>query len=278
MSTTMNPPRSGRKEASFNVGRGGPIMGMVLAFVSMLLIAIIWRSYQQAFAFTKGLDKNNPDYATYWYPMLVANLVILPIAAVVWYLRMWSSANKSPASQMTRSEEGRRIWTLWLIIAAVCTMAFVAGSFQAEQDGSWHQVVLRDSSFTPSHIMLFYGSFPLLIYLVVGAYLYARTRLPHMYGGDRFPVSFGLAISGAVLLMFQVAMNEFGHSFFQGEELFSAPLHWGFVIFAYLLAGIFAVWFETLPRAVELAKQERAEAQGVRVEEQAGSTAATTTV
>ena len=46
-------------------------------------------------------------------------------------------------------------------------------------------------------------------------------------------------------------------SFFQAEEVFAAPLHWPFVIFAYLLASTFAVWFGTLPRILELARQER---------------------
>ena len=105
--------------------------------------------------------------------------------------------------------------------------------------------------------MLFFGSFPVLIYLAVGAFIYARTRLPHLFGGKLVPVSFALIIGGTILLMFQVAMNEFGHSFFQAEEVFAAPLHWPFVIFGYLLAATFAVWFSTVPRAAELARQER---------------------
>lgn len=33
-------------------------------------------------------------------------------------------------------------------------------SFFTEQDASWHQVIIPDTSFTPSHISLFYGAFP----------------------------------------------------------------------------------------------------------------------
>ena len=43
----------------------------------------------------------------------------------------------------------------------------------------------------------------------------------------------------------------------EAEELFSASLHWPFVLFGYLLAATFSVWFETSPRLFEIARQER---------------------
>lgn len=99
---------------------------------------------------------------------------------------------------------------LWGLTLAFTFMIFLMGAFFGEQDAVWHQTAVRDTVFTPSHIVLFCGTFPLSITFSVGAYLYARTRLPGLYrnrdGG--MPLSFVLMIVAAVLLMFQVALNE----------------------------------------------------------------------
>src|SRR5207248_8629367 len=104
-----------------------------------------------------------------------------------------------------------------------------------------------------------YGIFPVFIGIAVGTFLYARDRLPRIFVDKGFPVSFGLVLTGSFFLLFWVGFNEFGHSFFTPEEVFSAPLHWGFNSFAYLLAGTFAVWFQTAPRLFELVDKEAEE-------------------
>jgi methane/ammonia monooxygenase subunit C len=72
-----------------------------------------------------------------------------------------------------------------------------------------------------------------------------------------------LMIGGISTLFFWVAVNEFFHSFWQTEELFSAPLHWGFVLFFYVGGAlIFSIWFQTLPRMYELIGQLQAEPGG----------------
>lgn len=245
-----------KKKSWGPVARGGSYWSMLIAIAPIAALAVGWRAYQQIFAFKYGLDSHSPDFNKYWLTLALANMTLLPLAAGTWYVWLWVSGQKL-SKQPTREEESRRLWNLWLIILAFCVAVFFGGSYAAEQDASWHQIVTRDTAFTPSHDVLFYAAFPLMIYLSTGAYLYARTRLPHIYGGKLLPVSFALIIGGSLLLLFQVAMNEFGHSFFQAEEVFAAPLHWPFVIFAYLLAGTFAVWFGSLPRIVELARQER---------------------
>lgn len=238
------------------IHRGGSYKSILLAIAPIAMLAFSWRAYQQVFAFSTGLDSHNPAFTTHWLTLALANMTLLPAAAGAWYVWLWVSAKRLP-TEMTGEDEARRLWNLWLIILTFTAAVFVGGSYAAEQDASWHQIVTRDTAFTPSHDVLFYGAFPTMIYLAAGAYIYARTRLPHLYGGKLLPVSFALIVSGSLLLLFQVAMNEFGHSFFQAEEVFAAPLHWPFVIFAYLLAGTFAIWFGTLPRIMELARQER---------------------
>nr|ADW80612.1 particulate butane monooxygenase subunit C [Nocardioides sp. CF8] len=217
---------------------------------------LLWRWYQQAFAFTKGLDRTLPEFNQFWGTMFLVNMTVLPLLAGAWYVYLWSSSRKL-APPANGAEEAGRIWRLWLLVAGFTAAVYWGGSYFAEQDASWHQVTMRDSAFTPSHAILFYGVFPLMIYMATGTYLYARTRLPHLYGGKAIPVSFALMIGGSSLLVFQVAMNEFGHSFWEAEELFSASLHWPFVIFGYLLAATFSVWFETTPRLFAIARQER---------------------
>ncbi|QNJ96522.1 ammonia monooxygenase (plasmid) [Mycolicibacterium fluoranthenivorans] len=254
-------PKLNKPDAGFSVSRGGTVATIALGIGAVSALCLFWRGWQQAFAFSAGLDKNLPAFTHFWLTLLAFNLTVLPAAFAGWYLWMWKTAG-NPSAQLTRQQEGKRLWNLWVLILAFTISVFWGGSFFAEEDASWHQIVIRDTSFTPSHTVLFYGIFPLMIYIAAGIYIYARLRLPHIYGGQRFPVSFGLMIGGTVLLLFQVAMNEFGHSFFTPEELFSAPLHWPFVIFGYMLAGTFAVWFETLPRIGELARQEQAAEQG----------------
>jgi methane/ammonia monooxygenase subunit C len=62
----------------------------------------------------------------------------------------------------------------------------------------------------------------------VATFLYGRTRLPHIYRDRGYPLSMLLMIGGIFSLFLWVAVNEFFHSFWQTEERFSAPLHWGF--------------------------------------------------
>ncbi|PND54402.1 ammonia monooxygenase [Mycobacterium sp. ENV421] len=261
MTTTRTERASGHRGATAHksdgpVSRGGSWVALVIALSAVAALSLGWRLYQQVWAFTTGLDSHTPDFNKYWLSLAAANMLLLPAGAAAIYAWLWVSAKRLP-KEVSREDESGRLWRLWVLVAMFCATVFAGGSFFAEEDASWHQILTRDTAFTPSHDVLFYGVFPLMIYMAAGIYLYARTRLPHIYGGKALPVSFTLIVAGSALLFFQVAMNEFGHSFFQAEEVFSAPLHWPFVIFGYLLAATFAIWFETLPRIFELARQER---------------------
>ena len=44
--------------------------------------------------------------------------------------------------------------------------------------GTWHMTVIRDTDFTPSHIIEFYMSYPIYSVIAVGAFFYAKTRIP----------------------------------------------------------------------------------------------------
>ncbi len=230
-----------------------------LALLPPTALAVGWRTWQGFFAFRYGLDSSTPQYQTYWLGLVALNLTVLPLAAAIWYAVTWVTG-RHLAADMARDgldpqTEVQRIWRLWLILAGFATAAYWGGSFFAEADAAWHQVTMRDTAFTPTHTSLFYGAFPVMIYASAGAFLYARSRLPHLFGGRGVPVAFGLLIGGSLLLLFQVAFNEFGHSFWQAEEVFSAPLHWPFVLFAYMLVSAFAIWLVSARRLLTLVRE-----------------------
>jgi methane/ammonia monooxygenase subunit C len=105
-------------------------------------------------------------------------------------------------------------------------------------------VIIRDASFTPSHIPLFYGSFPMYIITGVSTFLYARTRSPLYNKGTSFPLV--MAIAGPLMSLPNVELNEWHHAFWFMEELFSAPLHWGFVVLAWAALSQVVLRFRSL--------------------------------
>jgi methane/ammonia monooxygenase subunit C len=144
-------------------------------------------------------------------------------------------------ASLTVKEEIKRYFYFLMWLGVYLFAVYFGSSFFTEQDASWHQVIIRDTSFTPSHIPLFYGSFPMYVIMGIATYLFAKTRLPLYNKGTSFPLV--MAISGPVMSLPNVGLNEWGHAFWFMEELFSAPLHWGFVVLAWaaLFAGGVAV-------------------------------------
>jgi methane/ammonia monooxygenase subunit C len=156
---------------------------------------------------------------------------------------------------VTHSEEVYRIAVFWGLVGATSVVLYFMASFFVNADGAWHQTTVRDTAFTPPHIVMFYGAFPLGITMSVGTALYGITRLTKIYpASSGFPWSFFLLIGASVTEMMQVALNEWGHSVWITEEVFSAPFHWPFVIYAWLGLAIFALWVETLVRLLSIEK------------------------
>jgi methane/ammonia monooxygenase subunit C len=234
----------------------GKLSSIVLAVAPVFVLALFWRTWQGFFAFDKGLDSTMPGFDAYWLSIFAFNMFGIPLIAAIIYATIVITGIKASATPLTPHEEAKRHFRMMLGMAAFGVACYWGGSYYAEEDAAWHQVTLRDTAFTPSHIGLFYGAFPLMFYIAFGCYLYGRTRLPHMWGGNKIPVAFVLVIGGTVLLVFQVAFNEFGHTFWQTEEVFSAPLHWPFVFFAWLLIAAAAIWLPTVQRFATLVKNE----------------------
>jgi methane/ammonia monooxygenase subunit C len=203
------------------------------AIVAMIAIAL--RIYQQMYAWTVGLDATAPEFQTYWMNFLYAGFVVEALAATGIWGYLWMTREKK-IPRLEAREELRRLGVFTAMIFVYVFAVFWAASFFAEQDASWHQTVVRDTAFTPSHIVLFYMTFPMYIILGVAAYLYGRTRLPRFAARHSLP--WIIAVAGPFMLLPVVGYNEWAHSYWILEERFTAPVHWWFTFFAWTGFGL----------------------------------------
>jgi len=232
-----------------------PVFNPRLALGTMVGITLLmaaYRIYQQIFAWSAGLDSTDPAFETYWINLLKGELVLLVCSWIGLWSWLWVTRDRNLAALKPR-DEIRRYFNLVLYILVYAFCVYFTGSFFAEMDASWHQTVVRDTAFTPSHVILFYGTIPLYILFGVGAFLYSVTRLPRF--AERLSIPFTMAVAGPFLILPNLGYNEWGHAFWMMEEFFSAPLHWGFVVLGWsvlalggLLLQIAQHIFETMGR------------------------------
>jgi methane/ammonia monooxygenase subunit C len=228
---------------------------LIVTCVALTTLFLGLNAYMHAFALAFGTDSATPEFTLYWRGLLLLELVGVGGGTVAWWGWLVRSG-RSLAAPMSAGVEVRRIASLWGLVGATALVLYFMASFFVNADGAWHQTTVRDTAFTPPHIVMFYCAFPLGITLSVAAYLYAYTRLPTIYpAASGFPWSFFLLIGASVTEMMQVGLNEFGHSVWITEEIFAAPLHWPFVTYGWLAFGIFAVWVETMVRLLSIEKE-----------------------
>ena len=163
---------------------------LVCGIVGALMIGA--RLYQQMYAWSAGLDATSPEFQTYWMNLLFAQFAVEAIAAFSLWGYVWFSRPRDVGRVQTH-EELRRFGVFIALIFCYVFAVFWAASFFGEEDASWHQTVVRDTSFTPSHIILFYWAFPIYIILGITAYLYARTRLQRFAARHSLPWVIGVA-------------------------------------------------------------------------------------
>lgn len=229
------------------LGNFARLFGPIAAVVAVTFIGLRW--YQQWAAWEYGLDATAPEFGTYWMTLFYVQIaVISAVIAGTWGWLWWSRDRH--LDELEPKEELYRYFRWIGIIGAYVTAVYWAGSFHAEQDAAWHQTVVRDTSFTPSHIVLFYGAFPTFVWLGGTMFLYAMTRLPVYAKRMSLPVL--IAFVGPFLMLPNVAYNEWGHAFWTTEEIFSLPLHWGFVVFGWAVLALGGVFSQLLNRLVEL--------------------------
>ncbi len=229
-----------------NWGRIGLIFGVAA------VVYAIYRVYMQQMAFTVGLDYYEPEFQVYWMSLFWAQMVLgaLAFAGINGYL--WMTRERHP-ELVTPREELRRYFGLLLWVFAFAIILGMLGSLATESDAAWHQVTIRDTDFTPTHIGLFYFALPALIIAAVSVFVYVRTRLPQH--SNKYLVPLGIALSGPIMILPTVGYNEWGHTFFYAEELFGAPVHWGFAFLGLALLAVGGVIVHILSRMGELIRE-----------------------
>jgi methane/ammonia monooxygenase subunit C len=237
--------RSPSEAAGFKVD----IRLMGFAFLALTAIYVSFRIYQQVYGLKAGLDSTSPEFATYWTTLLEIELPVLFGAGVACWIYLFLTRDRNVDSVAPRVELARYFsLTMWLV---VYTFTFYwTGSFFAEGDGNWHQTVLRDTPFTPSHIVLFYACIPIYLFFGVGSFVYAMTRLPAFAHGISLMHVF--AVVGPFLILPNLGYNEWGHAYWLTEEIFSHPLHWGFVVLAWNALALAGVLLQIIGRMREL--------------------------
>ena len=194
-------------------------------FMVLLGIAILfgsYRIYQHATSFTVGLDYFSEDFQKYWMTLLYIQLPVLFAmgAGIVGWL--WHTRDRH-LDKLAPAEELRRYFVLLAQILVFAVVAYLTASPFTEADAAWHQVTVRDTDFTPTHIVLFYFGIPLVV-------------------------------AGPIMIMPNLGLNEWGHTFFYAEELFAAPIHWGFVLLGWATFAAGGLVVQILTRVVELTK------------------------
>jgi len=84
----------------------------------------------------------------------------------------------------------------------------------------------------------------------VGGFLYAMTRLPEFSRG--ISVAHVCAVLGPVLILPNLGFNEWGHAYWLTEEIFSHPLHWGFVVLGWNALALPGVALQMAKRMIAL--------------------------
>jgi len=221
-------------------------------FKVIIGIAVVYgfvRVYMHAFAYTMGLDYFEPEFATFWMSVFWLQAFVCTATFIGAMGYLWVTRERSPETVAPEVELSRYFKVItWLV--GYTAVVLILGPLAGESDAAWHQVVIRDTDFTPTHISLFYLGFPALIIFGVGSFVYAKTRLPMHAKKSLVPL--GIAIGGPILVLPTVGLNEWGHTFFYAEELFGAPIHYGFAALGLALLALGGVVIHLLLRMKEL--------------------------
>ncbi|HEY9136245.1 MAG TPA: methane monooxygenase/ammonia monooxygenase subunit C [Pseudomonadales bacterium] len=223
---------------------------LLIAGLSLILLIVFGalRWYQNEFSFTVGLDYFDPEFQKYWMTLFWAQLAVIGTAGAVLIPLTWFTRDK--ALNITPQEELSRYYTILAILAIGGVILYFALNVFTEADAAWHQVTVRDTDFTPTHIALFYGVLPLLFVGVVFAFVWVHTRMPDFAGRVSIPLA--VLAGGPLLIAPNLGYNEWGHTFFYAEELFGAPIHWGFVVLGWAFLGVGGFLVQCFNRMMKL--------------------------
>lgn len=211
-----------------------------LAFAfGIYTVFYLWvRWYEGVYGWSAGLDAFAPEFEKYWMNFLYTEIVLEVTTASLLWGYLWKTRDRNLDALAPR-EELRRNFTHLIWLVAYAWAIYWGASYFTEQDGTWHQTIVRDTDFTPSHIIEFYLSYPIYIITGFASMIYAHTRLPYFnYQKKGLSVAYLVTVVGPFMILPNVGLNEWGHTFWFMEELFVAPLHYGFVFFGWMALSI----------------------------------------
>jgi len=214
-----------------------------------------YRWYQQNYSFNVGLDYFEPDFAVYWMRLFWIQITAIAAIMVVGAPLIWFTRPADPFAMSPQRE--LLIYYIILSFAALGSVILTAvlGIF-VEADAAWHQVTVRDTDFTPTHIGLFYFAIPIGAVGAILGMIWIHTRVPLF--ANRISIPLAIVAGAPVLIMPNLGFNEWGHTFFYMEELFAAPIHWGFVTLGWGLFAIGGLIIQILGRIRQLTTIESA--------------------
>ncbi|MFQ5986699.1 MAG: methane monooxygenase/ammonia monooxygenase subunit C [Thermoplasmata archaeon] len=117
------------------------------------------------------------------------------------------------------------MWMWW-----ITAVTYNAVAIPVIWDPAQHSFLIRDSTWTPPHLMIFGPFFALMMFQAVIFQFYAlKVAQPYIRG--EIPITlwvFPITVLGFTLG--SMISNEVGHIFLFREEFFSMPTHWNFVL------------------------------------------------
>lgn len=208
--------------------------------VVLTLVVGLIKWYQHTYAWSAGLDAWAPEFQTQWMSIFYTQIIVIPLVGAVAAAALWFTRDRN-IQNLPAKQELTRLYGVFTLLCSLGVLVAASAGLFVEADAAWHQVVIRDTDFTPTHIPLFYLVIPALMMGLIIGWIWVHTRLP--YFNQRISVPLSLAMLGFFMAGPVVAFNEWAHTFFYAEELFGAPVHWGFVvaIFSLIFLGGFTV-------------------------------------
>lgn len=255
-------PSSGFDLFLYPVKNGIPQIPLKAPLVLMAIGTILlggYRWYITTFALSHGLDAFEPEFQTYFMNLFWIQMPLITLFGLISIPTLWFTRPKNVLA-MTPLQELSRYYLVFSIMMVASVFVVIILALYAESDAAWHQITIRDTDFTPTHIGLFYYAIPIGIVSLALSFVWLHTRLPDYYRRVSIPLC--IVISGPILIMPNVGFNEWGHTFFYAEELFAAPIHYGFVTLGWALFGLGGFIIQALSRVhtlTSITKLEREE-------------------
>ena len=226
-----------------------PWVAMVILGVVAFGVTFALKWYQHAYSWTVGLDSWAPEFQQWWMAVFYTQIILLPLVGAVGIAALWFTRDRN-IQNLPAQIELKRYYTMFAVLSVGGMLLAAIGGLLVEADAAWHQVVIRDTDFTPTHILLFYLGIPAAMIGLILGWLWVHTRLPFFAGRISWPLSLG--VLGFFMAGPVVAFNEWAHTFFYAEELFGAPVHWGFVMAIFFLVFLGGFVAQCLQRMRQL--------------------------